>query len=132
MLIITVLLIISEVKKLCSVINLTLIEINYVLVTHEFIDVYERHMTSLKFKSFNHFVQVSLGLWLIEIDLITPSNFKCSYPKSYKEYICKHLLGILIRLKLLDCPLQAKSVPMMILRSFILNVLRMVKNFNLP
>ena len=37
------------------------------LVTHEFIDAYERHMTSLKFKSFNHFIQTSFGLWRINM-----------------------------------------------------------------
>ena len=111
MLIITVLHIISEVKKLCSVINLTLIEINYVLVTHEFIDVYERHMTSLKFKSFNHFIQTSFGLWRINIDNHNPSHSSCTCPSFYKEYICKHVLGMLIRLKLIICPLKAKDVP---------------------
>ncbi len=35
----------------------------------------------------------------------------CSCPKFYKEYVCKHVIGILIRLKIILCPVKAKNVP---------------------
>jgi hypothetical protein len=81
------------------------------VINDDFIENYERLMLSLKFKPFNHCIPTSLGLWCIEIDHITPSNSSCTCPKFYKKYICRHALGILIRLKVLDCPLKAKNVP---------------------
>ena len=40
----------------------------------------------------------------------------CTCPAYYKRYICKHILGTLIRLKLITPPLSAKNQPIDIKR----------------
>ncbi len=35
---------------------------------------------------------------------------QCNCPKFYKLYKCKHIIGIASRLKLLEIPMQAKTI----------------------
>ena len=50
-----------------------------------------------------------MGLWRIVINQSTPHKSTCTCPNFFKEYICKHVLGILIRQKFLIYPHQAKD-----------------------
>ena len=54
---------------------------------------------------FNSFVRKLFSIWRIEI---TDEICYCSCPKFLKEYICHHVIGILILLGL-KCPHEAKE-----------------------
>ena len=54
---------------------------------------------------FNSFVRKLFSIWRIEI---TDEICYCSCPKFLKEYICHHVIGILIRLGF-KCPPEAKG-----------------------
>ena len=50
-----------------------------------------------------------MALWRIVINQSTPHKSTCTFPKIFKNYICKHVLGILIRQKILIYSHQTKD-----------------------
>ena len=73
-------------------------------------------MSTDTFRSFNHFVMSSFGMWKICVDPADIKKSTCTCPVFFKQYICKHLLGTLIRLRLLIAPLSAKNQPIGVVR----------------
>lgn len=64
-----------------------------------------------KFTTFDHFVK-SFNIWCVDRDNCQDwKQAKCTCPSFLKEYICKHVVGLAIRLKEVSPPLIAKSVP---------------------
>ena len=55
-------------------------------------------------------------MWKIIVDKDNIKLSSCNCPAFYKRYVCKHLLGTLIRLKLITPPLAAKNQPIGITR----------------
>lgn len=64
-----------------------------------------------KWKTFAEFKEYRYGLWAMKIDR-NLENSTCSCPVFCKELICKHVLGMLIRLHLCDVPTEAKNIPL--------------------
>lgn len=60
------------------------------------------------FKSFEEFTKHNFSFWCVHL-----SDWKtgdCSCPIFLKEFVCKHVLGLAIRLKLVEVPVSAKGV----------------------
>ncbi|XP_028175937.1 uncharacterized protein LOC114364130 [Ostrinia furnacalis] len=63
-------------------------------------------------KTFDQYKQIYFSHW----KLIMPKNSnmwadsKCSCPKFAKKYMCKHVIGLAIRLKFVTVPLEAKNI----------------------
>jgi hypothetical protein len=53
-----------------------------------------------------------MEIWCLTIPINQKDwrNGRCSCPNFMKEYICKHLIGLAIRLKLVNVPPEAKDV----------------------
>jgi hypothetical protein len=65
-----------------------------------------------KWTNFNEYKKQFFSKW--EVALPLNSNWtdgKCDCPMFYKHYMCKHVMGLAIRLKLTSPPLEAKNVP---------------------
>ena len=64
-----------------------------------------------RFTTFNQFKK-SFDIWCLEIDNDSSwRKAKCNCPAFLKNYICKHVVGIGIRLKHCKPPSAAKAVP---------------------
>ena len=64
-------------------------------------------------ESIPSFTDCAFGMW--KITMKKDENWKngtCTCPVYYKQFICKHIIGIAIILKLVKCPPQAKNVPL--------------------
>ena len=64
-----------------------------------------------KWSSFEEFLQLHFAVWRIEIDLNSFDESSCNCPFFMKNFVCKHVTGLGIRLKLIVPPLQAKCIP---------------------
>ncbi|CAF2081129.1 unnamed protein product [Rotaria magnacalcarata] len=63
-----------------------------------------------KWSTFNQF-QKSFDIWCMEMNDSTWKKSKCNCPIFFKNYICKHVVGMAIRLKYCKPPPAAKTVP---------------------
>ena len=63
-----------------------------------------------KWRTFDEFIQLNNGVWKIFINNDVSDSI-CTCPSYLKKLVCKHVLGMLIRLKKVDVPSAAKSVP---------------------
>ena len=73
---------------------------------------YNDFLKSLEFGSFDEYHNIFFSLWHIEL-CSNSENWregKCSCPAFQKNYICKHLIGLASRLKLLTIPDVAKNL----------------------
>lgn len=70
-------------------------------------------MKLMRYNTFDQFKDRAFRGWFVEV----PNEIEnwrqgiCNCPTFFKKFICKHLLGIAIRLKLCKPPLAAKAVP---------------------
>ena len=64
-----------------------------------------------RWTTFDEFKKLNYGTWMIQIMEDEKKN-ECSCPHFLKIGQCKHVLGILIRLKKIVAPAEAKSVPL--------------------
>lgn len=73
-----------------------------------------KHWTILnKWKTFNEFKQRSQLGWQTYIqDADEWINCSCSCPSYMKKFVCKHMVGLAIRLKFVTPPLEAKALPL--------------------
>ena len=67
-----------------------------------------------RWTSFDQFKDLQFGIWKITLsDNATEwQNGVCNCPSFFKEYICKHTVGMAIRLKYCRPPSAAKDVPL--------------------
>ncbi|CAF1431807.1 unnamed protein product [Rotaria magnacalcarata] len=64
-----------------------------------------------KWTTFNQFKK-SFDIWCIELENDSDwKKFKCNCPAFLKNYLCKHVVGMAIRLKYCKPPAAAKTVP---------------------
>ena len=64
-------------------------------------------------KTFDEFRKLPFGLWVITItDEGAAESSLCSCPYFLKNNTCKHVLGMLIRLKVVQAPDAAKCIPL--------------------
>ena len=79
---------------------------------------YKKLMSECNFDTFEHFVSTDFGYWRIELpDNVDSTNWhtgKCTCPWFYKNYMCKHIVGLALRLKLANesIPSAAKLIPL--------------------
>ena len=76
------------------------------------IDKYEELMASCSWKTFEGFKNCAFGYWCIKINADNWKLSSCTCPIYFKKYICKHIIGIAIRLKLAIPDKAAKNVPL--------------------
>lgn len=62
--------------------------------------------------TFDNFKQSHFSIWTITINEKDISDFHCTCPYYLKKSICKHTLGMQIRLKLVSAPPEAKTIPL--------------------
>ncbi|CAH2085242.1 unnamed protein product [Euphydryas editha] len=68
--------------------------------------------------SFDEYKQVAFAYWTVELP-INKDQWKtgeCNCPQFFKDYICKHVIGLAIRLKYVTPPAEAKNIPIGIKR----------------
>ncbi len=80
------------------------------------IKLYNNQMADCKWKTFEEFANCAFGYWKITVDKeANESNWKsstCTCPIYFKQYICKHIIGICILLKVVKPPDNAKDCPL--------------------
>lgn len=60
--------------------------------------------TERKWTSFEQFVEITTKVWCVKLHTTDPSKSACTCPAHLKEYVCKHVLGLRIRLKTISAP----------------------------
>lgn len=65
-----------------------------------------------KWETFDDFKKWNYGIWTIIIDQKELNKSNCTCPYFLKQQNCKHVLGMKIRLKLVDVPTEAKLIPL--------------------
>ena len=78
-------------------------------ISHDAIDV----INKMRWKSFDQFKKRAFNIWCIKIQKNSSNWMKgiCNCPAFFKYYICKHVVGISIRLKFCKPLLAAKDIP---------------------
>lgn len=70
---------------------------------------------SINWTTFDQFKEKSFAFYdTVFISPVTKDNWMkgiCDCKEFFKQYICHHIIGISIRLKILTVPLEAKSIP---------------------
>lgn len=68
--------------------------------------------TEGKWKTFEEFKKYNYSIWIITIVYNNLNESACTCPYFLKHLQCKHVLGMKIRLKLVDVPNEAKLIPL--------------------
>jgi len=66
----------------------------------------------MNWTSFEHFTEAMVNMWCIKLNLDLPDRANCDCPVFLKQYQCKHTLGLAIRLKIVEPPSAARSIPL--------------------
>ena len=66
----------------------------------------------LKWKTYDEFRKYSSEVWIVTINSEDLLSSTCTCPPFLKHKSCKHVLGLQIRLKLIQAPQEAKEVPL--------------------
>jgi len=75
------------------------------------IQQYERHAKRLSWKTFESYVKWQSQLWKVSMESNDWETASCSCRHFQKDFICKHTLGVGIRLKLYNVKPAAKGIP---------------------
>jgi hypothetical protein len=75
------------------------------------LSTYDRQQITLPWRNFDSYVKAQSRLWYLEMTDDDWEKATCTCPIFLKQYVCKHILGIAIRLKMYSIPDVAKSVP---------------------
>lgn len=70
-----------------------------------------RNMEEMRYTTFEQFRKRAFKIWIVTIEDKNWETGVCSCPNFFKRFICKHLVGIAIRLKYAKPPPAAKNVP---------------------
>jgi predicted nucleic acid-binding Zn finger protein len=67
----------------------------------------------MRWNTFDQFKRRNFAVWIVTLpkDDDNWKNGKCTCPGFFKKYICKHIIGLSIRLKYVRPPATAKQVP---------------------
>lgn len=85
---------------------------NNVIITTEVINKYESLWLNCNFTSFEQFVDAMFGYWRITLNKDNWKLSTCSCPMYFKRYMCKHIIGVSLRSKLVKAPNAAKLIPL--------------------
>ncbi|CAF1490264.1 unnamed protein product, partial [Rotaria sordida] len=79
-------------------------------ITNNEIQKYNRK----KWTSFDQFKDLQFGIWKVTLsgNASQWKNGLCNCPSFFKEFICKHVIGMAIRLKFCKPPSSAKDIPL--------------------
>ena len=89
------------------------------VITLEVIRKYDELMENCKWNNWAEFKNCAFGIWCVTMpDQLTDLNWKkgtCTCPTFYKKYLCKHIIGIALRLNSITkaallMPLTAKDI----------------------
>lgn len=77
-------------------------------VTAEAIEAHK----NLSYGNFHQFVSNHFGIWKVSLpkDKDSFGDAQCTCPQFFKVYICKHIIGMGLRLKLVDIPLEIRKL----------------------
>ena len=78
------------------------------LIKKEDILIYKNHNHA----TFEDFIESQFGIWVVQMKDDNWQDAKCTCPHFFKNYSCKHSVGIAIRLKLYNPPPEAKNIQM--------------------
>lgn len=67
---------------------------------------------ALKWSSFDEFRRISTDVWVVIINSLDLPESTCTCPIFLKRMSCKHVLGMKIRLQLVEVPHAAMEVPL--------------------
>lgn len=62
-------------------------------------------------QTFNDFKNSAFVVWEVDTSNSNWSEWTCSCPSFQKQYNCKHIVGVALRMKLVTAPDEAKTVP---------------------
>lgn len=69
------------------------------------------NVTNMNWNTFDRFKKRALNVWIIEMSTdVNWAESSCSCLHYFKAYICKHIIGLAIRLKLVKPPPASKNV----------------------
>lgn len=86
-------------------------------ITKTKLNNYIRLMKNMRWDDLDHYVDTATSIWKIilskncSVENEEWKNGICNCPVFYKEYMCKHLIGISMRNKFCKIPLIAKNIP---------------------
>lgn len=63
-------------------------------------------------KSFDTYISGISRLWLVKFDSRNWNKSSCTCPIFLKTYICKHIIGLAVKLNIFELTPQAKSLPL--------------------
>ena len=82
-------------------------------ITERTVNKYIRTVEKREASSFQQYKEEQLGIWKFRLlSAENPLNGQCTCPPFLKEYVCKHVLGLAIRKKLVQVPANIKNVPL--------------------
>ena len=81
-------------------------------VTKNDIKCFLNYENKLNWSDFDQFKDEAFKLYRIYLDMNDWRNSECNCVSFLKEYKCKHVIGISIRLKLAKVPIEAKNIEM--------------------
>ena len=86
---------------------------NSSLITHRTVTKYRKLLLKSRWSSFQDYINWRYSACLVRINVDNWREATCTCPNFLKNYICKHSLGMAIRLKALNCvvPAIAKNIP---------------------
>jgi len=70
-----------------------------------------RRVLSRQWTSFDLFKERAFSVWVVRMNTKNWLDGRCTCKNYLKQYMCKHLLGLAIRLKLTTPPPAAKQIP---------------------
>ena len=77
---------------------------------YEQVDAYKNLQLTLQYTDFNQLVVSTYGIWKVTLDKEECIKSTCTCPMYYKRYVCKHIIGICLNLKLFLPPIEARNV----------------------
>ena len=86
---------------------------NSSLITHRTVTRYRKLLLKSRWSSFQDYINWRYSAWVVRINVDNWREATCTCPNFLKNYICKHSLGMAIRLKALNCvvPAISKNIP---------------------
>ena len=61
--------------------------------------------------TFDEYKEKNFAFWKVVLPRTVWKKGMCNCPQFFKIYVCKHIIGLAIRLKLATPPLEAKLIP---------------------
>ncbi len=73
--------------------------------------IFTESFQSNRWLEFDSMAEMRLSIWKVSVESNDWESATCTCPVFLKEYICKHSVGLPVRLKLLTVPDTAKTIP---------------------